>query len=387
MSMLIAKKGSKELHLLPSKANRHGLVAGSTGSGKTVTLQTMAEQFSKLGVPVFMSDIKGDLAGIGEIGGDNQKVIDRLRSMGMNEPIFSSNPVITLDVYGEKGVELKTSVQAIGPMLLSRLLNLSATQEGTLLQLFKICKLYDLTMFNLDDIVSLIHTVENNTAKLEPQVGRLAKTSLGAIQRSLLQLEHDGEDVLFSNRKFDLNKLFETTPNGLGVINILSAERLINTSKAYSTLLLWILTEVYDKLPEAGDMDKPKLVMFFDEAHLMFTDAPPVLVEKVSKMVRLMRSKGVGIYFVTQNPGDIPEEVLAQLGNRVQHSMRAFTPKEQKAVKTIAQTFRSNSLLDIESAIIELKTGEALVSFLLEDGSPAVTERAMIVPPLSRVGA
>ncbi len=387
MSMLIAKKGNKELKLLYGMANRHGLIAGSTGSGKTVTLQVMAENFSRAGVPVFMPDIKGDLTGLGETGGNNIKVTERFTSMGINDVFYSGNPVAMWDVYGQKGSVLKTSVHKVGPMLLSRLLNLSPAQEGTLLQLYKICNIYDILMHNLNDVVSLIQTVEANSDKLEPKVGRISKMSLGTIQRSLLQLEYDGEDVLFDHVSFSTDKLFCKAPDGRGVINILSAEKLINSSKLYSTLMLWLMTELYQNLPEVGDMDKPSLVLFFDEAHLMFTDAPAVLKEKISKMVRLMRSKGVGIYFVSQNPGDIPDDVLAQLGNRVQHSMRAFTPKEQKAINTIAQTFRINPTLDIETAIKELKTGEALVSFLQEDGSPAITEKAMIIPPVSRIGA
>jgi len=384
--MLIAKN-SKQIHLLPEMANRHGLVAGSTGSGKTVTIQVMAESFSRIGVPVFMADVKGDLTGLEYPGEPNPKIDKRVKEIGVEDFAFEGNPVKYWDTYGEEGETIKTTVKRLGPNLLGRLLNLSEAQSGSLYQVFKIADDYEITISNLKDLYGVITVILDNAEALEKTYGRISKMSFTALQRSLLMLEDGGNDVLFSSNGefFDIRNFF-AIEDGRGVINILKATKLIKSQQVYSTFLLWLLAELFEMLPERGDAEKPLIVFFFDEAHLIFDEAPKVLVDRIEKLVKLIRSKGVGVYFITQNPSDIPDDVLNQLGNRVQHSMRAFTPKEQKSVKSIAQSFRPNPGLNVEEAIGELKIGEALVSFLDEQGSPSKVNRALICPPRSRIG-
>jgi len=385
--MLIAANG-KHIHLLPEMSNRHGLIAGSTGSGKTVTLQVMAEQFSRIGVPVFLADVKGDLGGIKYPGIPNEKIVDRVHRLGLEDFDFEGNPVRFWDVFGTDGDPLKASVSGMGPLLISQLLDLSEAQAGSLFQMFKATKRYGIAINNLNDLFSVATHMIEHAEEYEREYGRISKGSFGAIQRSLIALEDDGEDVLFvknGEKVFDISQFIQTK-HSKGVINILKAERLIHTPKVYAMFLLWLLTELFEKLPERGDADKPVMVFFFDEAHLLFDGAPKVLVDKIEKVVRLIRSKGVGVFFVTQRPEDIPDSVLAQLGNRVQHSMRAFTPRDLKVIKALAQTFRTNDADQVENTITELKIGEALVSFLSTDGSPSVVQRAMICPPRSRIG-
>lgn len=369
-------------------SNRHGLIAGSTGSGKTVTLQVMAEQFSRIGVPVFLADVKGDLGGIKYPGIPNEKIVDRVHRLGLEDFDFEGNPVRFWDVFGTDGDPLKASVSGMGPLLISQLLDLSEAQAGSLFQMFKATKRYGIAINNLNDLFSVATHMIEHAEEYEREYGRISKGSFGAIQRSLIALEDDGEDVLFvknGEKVFDISQFIQTK-HSKGVINILKAERLIHTPKVYAMFLLWLLTELFEKLPERGDADKPVMVFFFDEAHLLFDGAPKVLVDKIEKVVRLIRSKGVGVFFVTQRPEDIPDSVLAQLGNRVQHSMRAFTPRDLKVIKALAQTFRTNDADQVENTITELKIGEALVSFLSTDGSPSVVQRAMICPPRSRIG-
>lgn len=386
--MLIAKNG-KELHLLPAMSNRHGLIAGSSGSGKTVTLRVMAENFSKIGVPVFMADIKGDLDGLDAPGNPTPSIAERVSTMKLTDFSFEGFPTRCWDVFGQEGDELKTSINKLTPLLLSRLLNLSDVQNESLSQLFKIARDYSsegnpVEIRNIEDMTSVINEIINYSDSLEPKYGKISKQSYTSIQRSMLMLEQDGKDILFSDNPFDVAR-FMQTEGGRGVINIFKARKLYENPMVYSTFLLWLIAELYKSLPECGDLDKPKMVFFFDEAHLLFDDAPKVLVDNVEKLVRLIRSKGVGVFFITQSPSDIPDKVLAQLSNRVQHSLRAFTPKEQKSVKTVAQTFRNESRLDVEKAIGNLKIGEALVSFLDESGSPVPVRKALICPPRSRI--
>jgi len=386
--MLIAKDG-KELHLLPEMSNRHGLIAGSSGSGKTVTLRVMAENFSAIGVPVFMADIKGDLNGLDQPGSVTPALRERISSMNLTDFSFEGFPTRCWDVFGQEGDELKTSINRLTPLLLSRLLNLSDVQNESLSQLFKIARDYSNTdnpveIRNIEDMTSVINEIISYSSSLEPKYGKISKQSYASIQRSMLMLEQDGKDVLFSDTPFDVTR-FMQTEDGCGVINIFKAQKLYENPMVYSTFLLWLIAELYKALPECGDLDKPKMVFFFDEAHLLFDDAPKVLVDNVEKLVRLIRSKGVGVFFITQSPSDVPDKVLAQLSNRVQHSLRAFTPKEQKAVKTVAQTFRNDSNLTVEKEIGNLKIGEALVSFLDESGSPVPVRKAFICPPRSRI--
>ena len=382
--MIIAKNRT-HIHLLPEMSNRHGLIAGSTGGGKTITMQVMAENFSKIGVPIFMADIKGDLSGIAFPGTESDKLTARVNTIGLKDFKFEGNPVRHWDPFEYDNSAIKTSISRVGPMLLTRLLDLTPAQEGTLYQIFKIVRDHDIDLIDSLDLTSVINLITEDTKKFEPKYGRLSTQSLGALQRSMILLEDDGNDVLFDGDVFDVNELLKVE-DGKGVINILKADRLINSPRMYATLLLWMLGELYETLPEVGDVDKPTMVVFFDEAHLLFTDAPKLVTEKIERLVKLIRSKGVGIFFSTQVPGDIPDGVLSQLANRVQHSMRAFTPKEQSAVKTIAQTFRTNGKLNIEKAIMELKIGEALVSFLDITGTPGIVKRALIAPPRSRMG-
>ena len=382
--LLIAKKGSAALHLLPALANRHGLITGATGTGKTVTLQSMAEQFSRIGVPVFMADVKGDLSGMAKPGGGNAKVLDRLKDLKL-EPEFAASPVAFWDVFGEAGHPVRATVSDMGPLLLARLLGLNDTQEGVLNLVFKIADDAGLLLLDTKDLRAMLQHVGENAAQFTTAYGNVSAASVGAIQRGLLALENQGADRFFGEPMLNIADLMQVD-GGRGVVNILAADKLMSSPRLYATFLLWMLAELFEQLPEVGDADKPKLVFFFDEAHLLFDDAPKALLEKIEQVVRLIRSKGVGVYFVTQNPLDIPESVLGQLGNRVQHALRAFTPKDQKAVKAAAETMRPNPKLKLAAAITELGVGEALVSLLDEKGRPGVTERALIVPPGSQLG-
>lgn len=380
-------KPSDWICLLPQMANRHGLIAGATGTGKTVTLQTLAENFSARGVPVFMADVKGDLAGISQPGANNPKIVERAKELGMSDFTGEACPVVFWDVFGENGHPVRATVSEMGPLLLGRLLDLNETQAGVLNMVFKIADENGLLLLDLKDLRSMLQYVADNADQFKTQYGNISAASAGAIQRNLLSLESQGADKFFGEPALDLDDLLQT--HGLrGVVNILAAEKLMRQSpKVYATFLLWLLSELFERLPEVGDPDKPKLVFFFDEAHLLFADIEPAVREKVEQMVRLIRSKGVGAYFVSQNPLDIPDIVLGQLGNRVQHALRAFTPRDQRAVAAAAQTFRQNRKLKTETVLQQLAVGEALVSMLDESGTPAVVERAKIVPPRSQVGA
>ncbi|MDD2761571.1 MAG: DUF853 family protein [Methylomonas sp.] len=383
--LLIAKSSAEELCLLPAMANRHGLIAGATGTGKTITLQTLAEAFSNIGVPVFMADVKGDLSGICLTGGGNAKVEARVAELGLSDFDYRASPVLFWDVFGQKGHPLRATISDMGPLLLSRMLSLNDTQAGVLTAAFKIADDNGWLLLDLKDLRAMLQYAADHASELRSEYGSISAASVGAIQRGLLQLEQQGAEQLFGEPALDFNDLLQTD-GGRGVINILAADTLYNSPQVYASLLLWLLSELFENLPEAGDLDKPKLVFFFDEAHLLFDDAPAALLQKIEQVVRLIRSKGVGIYFVSQNPLDIPDAVLGQLGNRVQHALRAFTPRDQKAVKAAADTFRSNPELDVATAITELGVGEALMSFLDEKGTPLPVERALIKPPHSRIG-
>ncbi|MBK7704272.1 MAG: DUF853 family protein [Acidobacteria bacterium] len=384
--ILVAKKDAKECFLLPDKANRHGLITGATGTGKTITLQRMGEAFSRIGVPVFMADIKGDLTGISQSGGGNSKVDDRLTLLGLKEGFeFANCPVTLWDVFGEQGHPLRATVSEMGPLLLGRILQLNDTQEAVLSMCFKIADTNGLMLLDFKDLRSLLQWVGENADQFQTEYGNVSKATIGAIQRGLLELESQGAEKFFGEPAVSLNDFMQTI-SGKGVVNVLAADKLFLSPKLYSTFLLWLLSELFEMLPEAGDLEKPKLVFFFDEAHLLFADTPTALVEKIEQVVRLIRSKGVGVYFVTQNPIDIPEVILGQLGNRVQHALRAFTPRDQKAVRSAAETFRQNPEIDVETAITELGVGEALVSFLDAKGTPSMVERAFVIPPHSHIG-
>ncbi|WP_407279604.1 DUF853 domain-containing protein [Aromatoleum evansii] len=384
--LLIAKNAHKDITLLPRLANRHGLITGATGTGKTVTLQKMAEAFSSIGVPVFMADVKGDLSGAGAAGVASDKLMQRLAALGITDYTPRANPVVFWDVFGDLGHPVRATISDMGPLLIARLLNLNDTQAGVLQLVFKIADDNGMLLLDLKDLRAMIQYVGDNAKSFTTEYGNVSAASIGAIQRGLLALEQEGGDSFFGEPMLDLADLIQTDGEGRGVINILAAEKLYHSPKLYSTFLLWMLAELFEQLPEVGDMDKPKLVFFFDEAHLLFNDAPKALVEKVEQVVRLIRSKGVGVYFVTQNPLDVPETVLGQLGNRVQHALRAFTPRDQKAVKTAAETMRANPAFDAAAAITELGVGEALVSFLDDKGRPEVVERAFVIAPVSRLG-
>jgi hypothetical protein len=379
-------KSEIEIVMLPQLSNRHGLVAGATGTGKTVTLRVMAEQFSELGVPVFMADVKGDLAGMADAGQD-PKMTDRAKKLGVPDYSFKPYPVTFWDVFGEQGHNVRATVSEMGPLLLSRMLNLNDTQEGVLALAFKVADDQGLLLLDMKDLRAILQFIGDHAADLRTEYGNVSAASIGTIQRGLLALEQQGGDALFGEPALDLNDLLQNDTDGRGMINILASDKLMQNPKTYATLLLWLLSELYETLPEVGDPEKPKLVFFFDEAHLLFDEAPKVLLEKIEQVVRLIRSKGVGVYFVTQNPLDVPDVVLGQLGNRVQHALRAFTPRDQKAVRAAAETFRPNPKVDVETAIGELAVGEALVSMLDEKGTPQPVERAAIVPPRSRLGA
>lgn len=385
-SIVIAKSNGKNLSILAAFANRHGLITGATGTGKTVTLQKMAESFSQIGVPVFLADVKGDLTGLGEKGILSEKLKNRLSSIGVQNWTPSSSPVEFWDVFGEKGLPVRSTVSNIGPILLGRLLNLNEIQSGVLQLVFKIADDNDLLLLDFKDLRSLVQFVGENAKKFTTEYGNISLSSIGAIQRGLLTLEQEGAEYFLGEPMLDIQDLIQINSNGQGVINILSADKLYNTPKLYSVFLLWLLSELFEQLPEIGDPDKPKLVFFFDEAHLLFNDISSALLQKIEQVVRLIRSKGIGVYFVTQNPTDIPDTVLGQLGNRVQHALRAFTPKDQKAIKAAVQTMRANPSFDAEKAIMELAVGEALISFLDEKGRPNMVERAFVIAPNSKMG-
>lgn len=382
--ILVAKKDATEFFLLPQMSNRHGVITGATGTGKTVTLQRLAEGFSARGVPVFMADIKGDLTGVTQIGGGNSKIDARNTQLGIT-PVFEQFPATVWDVFGKQGHPLRATVSEMGPLLISRLLQLNDTQEGVLSIAFKVADDNGLLILDLKDLQALIQYVGENAATFTTQYGNVSTASIGAIQRGLLQIDEQGGDNFFGEPAVKLDDFMQSI-GGKGVLNLLAADQLINAPKLYSTFLLWLLSELFESLPEAGDLDKPKLVFFFDEAHLLFNDAPSALIDKVEQVVRLIRSKGVGVYFVTQNPADIPEKVLAQLGNRVQHALRAYTPQEQKGVRAAATSFRTNPDLDTEKVITELGVGEVLISTLDEKGIPTIVDRAFVVPPVGHIG-
>ena len=384
--LLIAQHGDIHCDLLPGLANRHGLITGATGTGKTVTLQKMAESFAQAGVPVFMADIKGDLGGISQTGSIGDKLAASLKDRGISLPEPTACATTLWDVFGQQGHPVRATISDMGPLLLGRMLNLNDTQMGVLNLVFKIADDSGMLLLDLKDLRAMLQFVGDNAKQFTTEYGNISAASVGAIQRGLLQIESEGGDQFFGEPMLNIQDLMQTDAQGHGVVNILAADKLMNSPRLYSTFLLWMLSELFEQLPEIGDPDKPKLVFFFDEAHLLFNDAPKVLLERIELVVRLVRSKGVGVYFVTQNPLDIPDSVLAQLGNRVQHALRAFTPRDQKAVKATATTMRPNSGLDIEAAITELAVGEALISFLDEKGRPGITQRVYVIPPGSQIG-
>ncbi len=384
--ILIAQHGQTQCFLQPDKANRHGLITGATGTGKTITLQTMAEGFAKLGVPVFMADIKGDLTGISQVGTSTPKLAKVLAERGLAAPEYAAFSATLWDVFGEQGHPVRATVSDLGPLLLSRMLNLNETQAGVLQLVFKIADDAGLALLDMKDLRAMCQHVGDNASSFTTEYGNISAASIGAIQRGLMQIEEQGGDQFFGEPMLNIDDFMQTDSAGRGMINILAADKLMNAPRLYSTFLLWMLSELFENLPEVGDLEKPKLVFFFDEAHLLFSDAPKVLIERIELVVRLVRSKGIGVYFVTQNPLDIPDSVLAQLGNRVQHALRAFTPRDQKAVKSAADTMRPNAGLDIGTAITELAVGEALISFLDEKGRPSPTERVYVFPPASQIG-
>jgi uncharacterized protein len=384
--ILIAKNNETSSFLLPKMANRHGLIAGATGTGKTVTLQALAEGFSKIGVPVFMADVKGDLSGLSQPAGENKKVKERVDQLGLDWFKAQASPVTFWDAFGDKGHPIRTTVAEMGPLLLARMLNLNDVQSGVLNAIFKIADDRGWLLLDLKDLRSMSQHAAENAALYQSEYGNISAASVGAIQRGLLQLETEGGDKLFGEPALNLDDLMQTDAQGRGMINVLASDKLFNSPRVYGTLLLWILSELYENLPEAGDLDKPKLVFFFDEAHLLFNDAPKALMQKIEQVIRLIRSKAVGVYFVSQNPLDIPDIVLGQLGNRVQHALRAYTPRDQKAVKAAAETFRANPTVNVATVITELGVGEALVSFLNEKGAPHPVERTYVCPPESRIG-
>ena len=384
--IVIAKKTTdihQDIVLHSEFANRHGLIAGATGTGKTVTLKVMAENFSRIGVPVFLADAKGDVSSIAKAGSDNPKFDERIKSLGLDTIAFAASPTIFWDLFAEQGHPIRTTVSEIGPLLLAQMLNLNDTQEGVLSAVFRIADDQGLLLIDFKDLKAMLSYVSDNATDLKADYGNLSPASLGAIQRNLLALGDQGGEQFFGEPSLNILDFIQTDSNGHGYINLLAADKLMNTPKLYATFLLWMLSELFEQLPEVGDLDKPKLVFFFDEAHLLFDNASPALQQKIEQVVRLIRSKGVGIYFISQNPLDIPETVLGQLGNRVQHALRAFTPKDQKAVKTAADTFRANPEFKVDQAITELAVGEALISFLDEQGTPQIVERGWIMPPYS----
>ncbi len=385
-SFLVGKGPTLPVHLVPGMANRHGLIAGATGTGKTVTLRVLAEGFSRMGVPVFMADVKGDLAGLSQPGAMNDKISQRLASLGIEDWAPSAFPVVFWDVFGEQGHPVRTTISEVGPFLLGRLLNLNETQSGVLNLVFKVADDAGMLLLDLKDLQAMLVHVGENAKNLTLQYGNVSPASIGAIQRALLSLQEAGGDKFFGEPSLNIDDLIQTDQKGRGVINILSADKLMMSPAIYSTFLLWLLSELFERLPEVGDVPKPKMVFFFDEAHLLFDEAPKALLDKIEQVVRLIRSKGVGVYFVSQSPLDIADSVLAQLGNRVQHALRAFTAKDQKALKATAETFRADGSISLQEAIGELAIGEAIVSLLDEHGTPTVAQRALIAPPSSRLG-
>ncbi len=383
---ILLGRGDMPCELILNRANRHGLVAGATGTGKTVTLQTMAEAFSRAGVPVFCADVKGDLAGIAAPGKPNPKIEARARELGVPDFAYEPAPVVLWDVFGQQGHPLRATISEMGPVLLARMLELNEAQEGALTIAFALADDEGLLLLDLKDLRAILAHMAERTQELSASYGHVTRPSLGAIQRRLLMLEQQGAEHFFGEPALALDDLMLTTPDGRGAVNVLAADKLIASPRLYATFLLWLLSELFEELPEVGDLPRPKLVFFFDEAHLLFREAPRALTEKVETVVRLIRSKGVGVYFVTQNPLDLPQTVLGQLGNRVQHALRAFTPADQKAVRAAADTFRPNPRIRVEEAITELAVGEALVSTLAADGTPTPVERARIAPPRSRIG-
>ncbi|WP_290873354.1 helicase HerA-like domain-containing protein [Aquabacterium sp.] len=383
--ILLARHQKAESWLLPALANRHGLITGATGTGKTITLQKLAESLSNLGVPVFMADIKGDLTGISQTGSVSPKLAAILAERGLDTPEPVACPTTLWDVFGEQGHPVRATASDMGPLLLSRMLNLNDTQQGVLQLVFKVADDHGLLLLDLKDLRAMLQHVGENASTFTTEYGNISPASVGAIQRGLLQIEEQGGDQFFGEPMLNIGDFMQTVDDK-GVVNILAADKLMNAPRLYATFLLWMLSELFESLPEVGDLDKPKLVFFFDEAHLLFKDAPAALTERIELVVRLVRSKGVGVYFVTQNPLDVPETVLGQLGNRVQHALRAFTPRDQKAVKSAAETMRANPGLDIATAITELAVGEALVSLLDDKGRPGVTERVFVLPPGSQIG-
>ena len=384
VSLTIAK-AKDEISLLARMANRHGLIAGATGTGKTVTLRVMAEAFSKIGVPVFMADVKGDLSGLAVPGVENTVIADRIKTLRLTDFAFAGYPTAFWDVFGEQGLPVRTTISEMGPLLLSRILDLNETQSGVLNLVFKIADDNGLLLLDLKDLRAMVQFAGDQAEQFRTEYGNISAASIGAIQRNLLAIEEQGANRFFGEPALNLQDLIQTDTSGKGIINILTADKLMQSPRLYATVLLWMLSELFEQLPEVGDPPKPKLVFFFDEAHLLFADVSQTLEEKIEQVVRLIRSKGVGVYFVTQNPLDLPETVLGQLGNRVQHALRAFTPRDQKAVRSAAETFRPNPKLKVAKAITELAVGEALVSVLDEKGSPTMVERALMYPPRSRL--
>ncbi|MEM4989325.1 helicase HerA-like domain-containing protein [Collimonas sp. H4R21] len=384
--LLIAKNAQHDLALLPALVNRHGCITGATGTGKTVTLQVIAQALSDSGVPVFMADVKGDLSGMAKAGAASDKLKQRLQALGMAEPQWAATPVTFWDVYGVQGHPVRATISDMGPLLLARMLNLNDTQQGVLQLAFKIADDNGLLLLDLKDLRAMLQHVGDNAASFQTEYGNISAASIGAIQRGLIGIGEQGGEQFFGEPMLNIDDLIQTDGSGKGVVNILAADKLMNAPLLYSTFLLWMLSELFERLPEVGDLDKPKLVFFFDEAHLLFSEAPKPLLQKIEQVVRLIRSKGVGVFFVTQNPLDIPDTVLGQLGNRVQHALRAYTPRDQKAVQAAAETFRANPDLNTAQIISELGVGEALVSFLDEKGRPNIVERAFILPPASQIG-
>lgn len=383
---LFIAKGENQLCILPQMANRHGLITGATGTGKTVSLKVMAEAFSTIGTPVFLTDIKGDLAGLCAPGVSNPKMEERINTLGLGDFTYRPYPVTYWDVFGEQGLPVRTTISEMGPLLLARLLNLNDVQSGVLNLVFRVADDMGLLLLDLKDLRSMLVYAADHAADFTAEYGTISKQSIGAIQRALLVLEEQGADLFFGEPALDVRDFMQTDPNGLGMINILACDKLFQSPMLYSTFLLWMLSELFEELPEVGDPDKPKIVFFFDEAHLLFEEAPDALMDRIEQVVRLVRSKGVGIYFITQNPIDIPDKVLGQLGNRVQHALRAYTPRDQKAIKAAADTFRQNPDYAVDQVITELAVGEALISFLDEKGRPSVVERAFVFPPHSLMG-
>ncbi len=379
-------KGDKDVYLLPKYGNRHGLIAGATGTGKTVTLQILTEGFSSLGIPVFLADVKGDLAGLAMPGGGKSFLEERAQQIGLNNYSYKSSPVVFWDIYGKQGHPIRSTITEIGPLMLSRMMNLNDVQEGVLNIAFRVADEQGLLLLDLKDLRAILAEISEHADELQREYGNVSPASVGAIQRSLLVLEEQGANSFFGEPALDIRDFMRTGLDGRGLVNILAADQLMQSPRLYATFLLWLLSELFEDLPEVGDLDKPKLVFFFDEAHLLFNDAPASLIEKIEQVVRLVRSKGVGVFFVTQNPIDIPNTVLGQLGNRFQHALRAFTPRDQKAVDSAAETFRPNESFKTEEAITQLGVGEALVSVLEDKGIPSIVERTFIRPPDSRLG-